>query len=429
MLQKRENFVAVFFFGLICPGAVALGLLGLTVLAKSTLVSLLAGSGQTAGTLGAVPALLLGIPFSVLLGMIASAATFTPTLLFDRFAGVKHWLKQRVGQIVDLTRGGPPNFPRLSESQVRSGALVFIIILFILHILRIMNFSSSPLIVTVGGDVALSGWFFISFLLTGLFLAQLLSVSISGWIQPDESNRDERDNAGDTPTEGARLTDDPQPRTTTRWYWKLVRPFRSQEGLLWVEVVRERGDGDGGAAQPVEKAMSKYRSENGIDEFENINSRELFETVTHVDDEYRGGAEWLDDGFVELSRSSGGLLLFFGLLWVAMGVSRIEDHPLAFLKTIPGVGNDIGGENLNTAILAITPEITVVFGVVLLGMSAVLFAVVPRIKMNALEAACREYHHQASEPENGEVDGSQDSDDSESKNGEVDGLQDSNDSE
>ncbi len=387
MLQKRENFVAVFFFGLICPGAVALGLLGLTVLAKSTLVSLLAGSGQTAGTLGAVPALLLGIPFSVLLGMIASAATFTPTLLFDRFAGVKHWLKQRVGQIVDLIRGGPPNFTRLSESQVRNGALIFITLLFILHILRIMNFSSSPLIVTVGGDVALSGWFFISFPLTGLILAQFLPVSISGWIQPDESNRDERDNAGDTPTEGARLTDDPQPRTTTRWYWKLVRPFRSQEGLLWVEVVRERGDGDGDAAQPVKTAISEYKS----NESEIIKSRELFETITHVDDEYRGGAEWLDDGFVELSRSSAGLLLFFGLLWVAMGVSRIEDHPLAFLKTIPGVGSDIGGENLNTAILAINPEITVVFGVVLLGMSAVLFAVVPRIKMNALEAACREY--------------------------------------
>jgi hypothetical protein len=389
MLQKRENFVAVFFFGLICPGAVALGLLGLTVLAKSTLVSLLAGSGQTAGTLGAVPALLLGIPFSVLLGMIASAATFTPTLLFDRFAGVKHWLKQTVRQIVYFTRGGLSNLPRPSESRVRNGALVSVILLFILHIFRLINFSSSPLIVSVGSDVALSGWFFISFLLTGVFLAKFLSVSISGWIQPDESDRDERDNAGDAPTEGARLTDNPQPRTTTRWYWRLVRPFRSQEGLLCVEVVRDRGDGD--AAQPVEKAISKYKSKNGKDESDTIKPRELFETVTHVDDEYRGGAEWLDDGFVELSRSSGGLLLFFGLLWIAMGVSRIEDHPLAFLKTIPGVGNDIGGENLNTAILAINPEITVVFGVVLLGMSAVLFAVVPRIKMNALEAACREY--------------------------------------
>lgn len=163
--------MAVFFFGLICPGAVALGLLGLTVLAKSTLVSLLAGSGQTAGTLGAVPALLLGIPFSVLLGMVASAATFTPTLLFDRFAGVKHCLKQAVREIVYLIRGGLSNLPRPSESRVRNGALVSVILLFILHTFRIINFSSSPLIVSVGSDVALSGWFFISFLLTGVFLA------------------------------------------------------------------------------------------------------------------------------------------------------------------------------------------------------------------------------------------------------------------
>lgn len=403
MLQKREKFAAVFFFGLICPGAVALGLLGLTVLAKSTLVSLLAGSGQTAGALGAVPALLLGVPFSVLLGMVASAATFTPTLLFDRSAGVKHWLKQKVRQIINSIRKRLSRILRQSESKIRNGAFSFIIILFIAHILRLIN----P-IVSVGSDVALSRWFFSSFLLTSLFLVQFLIVSIR------ESNRDERDNAGDAPTEGTEGTDDSQQRTTTRWYWRLVRPFRSQEGLLWVEVVRERGDGD--AAPPVKKAISKYKSKNGKDESDTIEPRELFETVTHVDDEYRGGAEWLDDGFVELSRSSGGLLLFFGLLWVAMGVSRIEDHPLAFLKTIPGVGSDIGGENLNTAILAITPEITVVFGVVLLCMSAVLFAVVPRIKMNALEAACREYHHQASEPENGEVDGLQDSDDSEPEN-------------
>lgn len=384
MLEERVRVGRILFLGLICPGAVLTGLLGVTILPKNTIVQFLTSSGkQAGGVLGVVPTLLFGLPFTVVLGLVVSAVGYIPTLLVSR---VRDGFVERL-KTVPLVKQGRENVEEglndIADDgrlQTEPGIVLVVMAILYLAVLVIRLGTSLP------GEFHVGPWSGLDVILPFLF------ISILYWrYTPPLSDVEDQTDDSDESLEWV-----------SRLWLRLTRPFRSRRLLLRTEVQKNKAGYS--VRKPVKDAINILKNKESKSDIE---SRRLFEDITRADSEHNGGTEWLDDSFVELARSTGTVFFLFGFVWILLGIDynffgnkeEFATLPIEYVPTVLRVGS----------------ELTIGLGVGLLVASTALLFAVPAIKMSALVSACRTYcerHSDGSRDDDRNHDNGDDTDDS-----------------